>query len=135
MKEYIAVFDSGVGGISVLRHLCAVMPQERFLYFGDSANAPYGTRPTEEIRALTLAAAEKLMARGLKALVVACNTATAAAIEALRERYPDSIIIGIEPALKTACDRFPGKKIGGMATPATLREERFARLLERCGRQ
>ena len=134
MKEYIAVFDSGVGGISVLRHLCAVMPQERFLYFGDSANAPYGTRPTEEIRALTLAAAEKLMARWLMALVVACNTATAAAIEALRERYPDTIIIGIEPALKTACDRFPGKKIGVMATPATLREEKFARLLERCGR-
>ena len=61
--DYIAVFDSGVGGVSVLRHLCRCLPRERFLYFGDSANAPYGTRPTQEIRQLTLAAAEKLMAR------------------------------------------------------------------------
>ena len=130
-KDYIAVFDSGVGGISVLRHLCRELPNERFLYFGDSANAPYGTRPTAEIRDLTLAAAEKLMARGCKALVVACNTATAAAIEDLRRCYPDKIIIGIEPALKIASDRFPGGSVGVMATPATLREEKFARLLQR----
>ena len=129
--DYIAVFDSGVGGISVLRHLRKELPQERFLYFGDSANAPYGTRPTEQIRDLTLAAAEKLMARGCKALVVACNTATAAAIEELRRQYPDKIIIGIEPALKLASDRFPGGTVGVMATPATLREEKFARLLHR----
>ena len=134
-KEYIAVFDSGVGGISVLRHLRRELPKENFLYFGDSANAPYGTRPTEEIRALTLAAAEMLMARGLKALVIACNTATAAAIEALREKYPDTIVIGIEPALKPAADRFPGGAVGVMATPATLREEKFARLLDRFSRK
>ena len=85
-QDYIGVFDSGVGGISVLRHLRRELPNERFLYFGDSANAPYGTRPTGEIRNLTLAAAEKLMERGLKALVVACNTATSAAIEDLRRR-------------------------------------------------
>ena len=130
-NDYIGVFDSGVGGISVLRHLRAELPNERFLYFGDSANAPYGTRPTEEIRALTLAAAQKLMERGCKALVVACNTATAAAIEDLRRRYPDKIIIGIEPALKIASDRFPGSAVGVMATPATLRETKFARLLSR----
>ena len=130
-NAYIGVFDSGVGGISVLRHLRAELPKERFLYFGDSANAPYGTRPTEEIRALTLCAAQKLMDRGCKALVVACNTATAAAIEALRRQYPDKIIIGIEPALKIASDRFPGSAVGVMATPATLREEKFARLLHR----
>ena len=130
-NEYIAVFDSGVGGISVLRHLRRELPEERFLYFGDSANAPYGTRPTEQIRALTLAAAEKLMDRGCKALVVACNTATAAAIEELRRLYPDRIIIGIEPALKIASDRYPGSAVGVMATPATLREEKFARLLHR----
>ena len=134
-KEYIAVFDSGVGGISVLRHLRRELPNERFLYFGDSANAPYGTRPTAEIRDLTLAAAEKLMARGLKALVIACNTATAAAIEALRAKYPDTIVIGIEPALKPAADRFPGGTVGVMATPATLRESKFARLLDRFSRQ
>ncbi len=130
-QDYIAVFDSGVGGISVLRHLRAELPKERFLYFGDSANAPYGTRPTEQIRALTLAAADRLMARGCKPLVVACNTATAAAIEELRKKYPDNIIIGIEPALKIASDRFPGGTVGVMATPATLREEKFARLLRR----
>ncbi|MBQ9762590.1 MAG: glutamate racemase [Oscillospiraceae bacterium] len=131
-NDYIAVFDSGVGGISVLRHLRRELPNERFLYFGDSANAPYGTRPTDEIRDLTIAAAEKLMARGIKALVLACNTATAAAIKDLRLRHPDTIIIGIEPALKMATDRFPGGTIGVMATPATLREGKFARLVERC---
>ena len=130
-NDYIAVFDSGVGGISVLRHLRAELPNERFLYFGDSANAPYGTRPTAEIRDLTLAAAEKLMDRGLKALVVACNTATSAAIEDLRQRYPELIVIGIEPALKIASDRFPGGNVGVMATPATRREKKFARLLHR----
>ena len=130
-NDYIGVFDSGVGGISVLRHLHKELPDERFLYFGDSANAPYGTRPTEQIRALTLCAAQKLMDRGCKALVVACNTATAAAIEDLRRAYPDKIIIGIEPALKIASDRFPGSAVGVMATPATLREEKFARLLSR----
>ncbi|MBQ7416016.1 MAG: glutamate racemase [Oscillospiraceae bacterium] len=129
--DYIAVFDSGVGGISVLRHLRTELPKERFLYFGDSANAPYGTRPTEQIRQLTMAAAEMLMNRGCKALVVACNTATAAAIEELRRCYPHKIIIGIEPALKIASDRFPGGTVGVMATPATLREEKFARLLHR----
>ena len=129
--DYIAVFDSGVGGISVLRELVRLMPQERYLYFGDSANAPYGTRPTAEVRALTLAAAERLMARGCKALVVACNTATAAAIIDLRAKYPDKIIIGIEPALKVAADHFPGGEVGVMATPVTLREEKFDVLLHR----
>ena len=97
IEDYIGVFDSGVGGISVLRHLRRLMPGERFIYYGDSANAPYGTRTKEEVKCLSLAVAEKLMARGLKALVVACNTATSAAIGDLRERYPDLIIVGIEP--------------------------------------
>ena len=130
-NDYIAVFDSGVGGISVLRHLVKLMPQERFLYFGDSANAPYGTKTKEEVKALTFAAAERLMKEGIKALVVACNTATSAAINELRLAYPELIIIGIEPALKLAADKFPGGKLGVMATPMTLREEKFARLMER----
>jgi len=129
-NDYIAVFDSGVGGISVLRQLRSLMPQERFYYFGDSANAPYGTRDTAQIRELTLAAAEKLVKKGIKALVVACNTATAAAITALREKYPDILVVGIEPALKSAATAFPGGTIGVMATPATLREEKFAHLME-----
>ena len=129
--QHIAVFDSGIGGISVLRELVKQMPGEKYLYFGDSANAPYGKRSTEEVRRLTMEAAEMLVDRGIKALVVACNTATAAAINDLREKYPDTIIIGIEPALKVAADRFPGGHIGVMATPVTLREEKFAQQVER----
>ena len=131
-EDYIAVFDSGVGGISVLRQLRKLMPGEKYVYFGDSANAPYGTRPTSEVRALTLAAAERLVeAYPVKALVVACNTATAAGIEKLREKYPDLIVIGIEPALKLAADRHPAGTIGVMATPVTLREEKFDHLVHR----
>ena len=131
-QDYIGVFDSGVGGLSVLRHLRRVLPGERFVYFGDCANAPYGNRATEDVRALTLAAAEHLVnAWPLKALVVACNTATAAAIGALRKKYPDLIVIGIEPALKLAADSFPGGRIGVMATQVTLREEKFDVLLHR----
>ena len=131
----IAVFDSGVGGVSVLRELRRLMPAERFYYFGDSANAPYGRRSTEEVRALTLAAGRKLLIdRDCKALVVACNTATAAAINDLRAAYPDRIIVGIEPALKLACDRHPGGTIGIMATDVTLREKKLAALMERVKR-
>ena len=130
-SDYIAVFDSGVGGISVLRELIKLLPNENYLYFGDSANAPYGEKTTEEVRQLTLAAVENLMDQNIKALVVACNTATSAAIHVLRERYPDSIIVGIEPALKVAADRFPGKRVGVMATPVTLREEKFHHQLDR----
>ena len=129
-EDYIAVFDSGVGGLSVLRQLRRCLPGEKFLYFGDSANAPYGTRAVEEVRALTFAAVERLLPRGLKALVVACNTATSAAIRQLREMYPDLIVIGIEPALKLAAERFPGGRVGVMATPMTLREEKFRELLD-----
>ena len=130
--DYIAVFDSGVGGISVLRHLLRYLPGERFLYFGDSANAPYGSRSTEEVRQLTLAAAKKLTSEyPVKALVIACNTATAAAVQQVRQQYPDLIVIGIEPALKVAADHFPGGRIGVMATEVTLREEKFDTLVHR----
>ena len=133
--SYIAVFDSGVGGVSVLRELRALMPGERFYYFGDSANAPYGKKTTEKVRELTLAAGKKLLEDlGCKALVVACNTATAAAIIDLRESYPDRIVVGIEPALKLACDRHPGGTIGIMATDVTLREKKLAALMERVKR-
>lgn len=128
-RQPIAVFDSGLGGISVLRELVKQLPQEHFIYFGDSANAPYGSRPTEEIRALTMQHAENLFAMGAKALVVACNTATSAAINELRQRYPDRIIIGIEPALKLAVTQFPKGRILVMATDATLREQKFSALM------
>ena len=129
--DYIGLFDSGVGGISVLRHMLRLMPEERYLYMGDSANAPYGTKTKEQVRQLSFAVAEKLIARGIKALVVACNTATSAAINDLRSAYPDLIVVGIEPALKLAADRFPKGNLGVMATPMTLREEKFDLLLHR----
>ena len=133
--SYIAVFDSGVGGVSVLRELRRLLPAERYYYFGDSANAPYGRKTTEQVRELTLAAGRKLLVdRDCKALVVACNTATAAAITDLRAEYPDRIIVGIEPALKLACDRHPGGTIGIMATDVTLRERKLAALMERVKR-
>lgn len=127
----ILVFDSGLGGLSVLRELVQLLPNERYIYFGDSANAPYGSRSTDEVRALTLAAVAAQADRGLKAIVVACNTATAAAISELREKYPDHIVIGVEPALKLAIDRRPGGRVAVMATNVTLREAKFARLMER----
>ena len=135
-EDYIAVFDSGVGGISVLRQLRKLMPAEKYIYYGDSANAPYGSRSTEEVRAFTLAAAEKLTTEyPVKALVVACNTATAAAIEVLRAQYSDLIVIGIEPAVKLAADHFPGGSLGVMATEVTLREEKFDHLMHRFDRE
>ena len=130
--DYIAVFDSGVGGISVLRQLRKLMPEENFVYYGDSANAPYGSRPTEEVKQLSLAVADKLLAEyPVKALVVACNTATAAAIIALREAHPDLIVVGIEPAVKLAADTYPGGNVGVLATEVTLREEKFSNLVRR----
>lgn len=130
-KLPIAVFDSGVGGISVLRELVRQLPQEDFLYVGDCANAPYGDKPTRKVRELTLALFRRLEAVGFKAIVVACNTATSAAIRQLREQYPDMPVIGIEPALKPAVDRHPGGRVVVMATETTLREEKFANLMAR----
>lgn len=130
--DRIVVFDSGVGGLSVLRALIDKMPQENFLYFGDSKNAPYGAKSTQQIRSLTMERIAALTQSGAKAIVIACNTATSAAIEDLRRAYPDKVVIGIEPALKPAADRFPGKQILVMATRATLREEKFSRLMAQC---
>ena len=131
VNDYIAVFDSGVGGISVLRHLLKQLPNERFLYFGDSINAPYGVRPREEVEQLTTAALEKLMTRGLKAFVIACNTATAASIEALLAKFPDLIIEGIEPCVGLAAERHPGGFVGVMATPGTLKSPRVLSMIDR----
>ncbi|NLG37320.1 MAG: glutamate racemase [Clostridiales bacterium] len=125
----IGVFDSGVGGISVLREAMAVLPGERFLFYGDTANAPYGEKPADLIRNLTLRATGELIARGVKALLVACNTATAAGISELRSRY-DIPVLGMEPALKPAMANQPGYVVV-MATPATLHLDKFCTLLSR----
>ena len=119
----IAVFDSGVGGISVLKSLVKVMPNEDFIYYGDSANAPYGTKTLEQVRALTCEHA--------KGLVVACNTATSAAVRILREQYPDVPIVGIEPAVKPAMLFMENPRVLVMATPMTIREEKLKKLMDR----
>jgi len=129
-KLPIGIFDSGVGGISVLIHALTELPQERFIYFADSGNAPYGIKDPAEVRHLTLAAADFIYQKGIKALVVACNTATSAAITHLRERY-DFPVIGMEPALKPAVELGREGKILVMATPMTLREKKFNNLLNR----
>ena len=132
MQRPIGVFDSGVGGISVLRELVALMPNENFIFYGDSKNAPYGTKTLEEVRKLTLADAEYLRSRNVKALVVACNTATSAAIHILRERYQKEIpVIGIEPALKPAVSVKENSRVLVMATPMTLREKKFHNLMQK----
>ena len=127
----IGVFDSGAGGISVLKRLWALMPNEQYLYYGDSANAPYGVRPVKEIRDLTFAAVEHLLDEGCKAIVLACNTATSAAAAELRETYPDVPIIGLEPALKPAALLGDRPTVVVMATPLTLREAKFQALADR----
>lgn len=128
-REPIGVFDSGVGGISVLRELVKIMPNENYLYLGDSLHAPYGTKALEEIRTLTIGNVEKLLDRGAKAVVVACNTATSAAVALLRKKYPKLPLVGIEPAIKPAVLQYPGGRVVVMATPMTLQQEKFQKLM------
>lgn len=123
----IGVFDSGLGGISVLRECVRQLPDEHFLYFGDSRNAPYGEKTKDAVIALTEAAFLRLREKGCKAIVIACNTATSAAAAYLREKYPGDIILGIEPALKPASEK--GGEILVLATPFTLREKKYHDLL------
>lgn len=125
----IAVFDSGLGGMSLLSELIKILPDEDFLYFGDTANAPYGMKSADEVRCLTEKNLEYLLSLGIKAFVIACNTATSAAAAHLREKYRDIPIIGIEPALKpvTLCEGKP--TVAVLATPLTLKGEKFADLL------
>lgn len=126
----IAFFDSGIGGLNVLREAVLLMPDEKYIYYADSRNAPYGIRPKEEVMSLTFEAVERIADQGIKALVVACNTATSIAIDTLREHF-DFPIIGMEPAVKTAVEKHKDKKVLVLATPLTLRENKFHSLLRR----
>ena len=130
-SDPIAVIDSGMGGITVLRKLYKLMPDENYIYFGDSANAPYGIKSKEEIRQLTVDGVEMLMEMGAKAVVIACNTATSAAAAVLREKYPDFPIIGLEPAVKPAALSMEQPIVLVLATPLTLKEEKYLKLVER----
>ena len=134
MKDLIGFFDSGVGGVSVLHEARRLLPNEHFLFYGDSWNAPYGPRPLEEIRALTAAGIGLLLQRDVKAVVIACNTATSAYAEIIRAQRPDMIIVGMEPALKPAHFARHGGQVIVLATDATLRLEKFGRLMAQYGK-
>ena len=125
----IGVFDSSIGGLSVLRALRLELPHEDFLYVDDSGHAPYGERGEAHALARSRDITQSLRAQGIKALVIACNTATAAAVAQLRAEHPDLPIIGVEPALKPALAASRGGRIGVMATRGTLASAKFAALL------
>lgn len=124
----IGMFDSGVGGISVLREAMRQLPAERFVFFGDTKNAPYGTKSREEVLFLSRRAVEMLIGERCKAIVIACNTATSAAAAALRAEHPSLPIIGMEPALKPAQQLHRDGIVLSLATPGTIAGEKYARL-------
>lgn len=130
-RQPIGVFDSGVGGISVLRELIRIMPNEDYIYLGDSKNAPYGTKSLEQVRKLSFHNARTLLGQGAKGLVVACNTATSAAVRLMRGMYPKLPIVGIEPALKPAALQKGHPHVLVMATPMTVQQEKFRQLMAR----
>ena len=126
----IGIFDSGIGGLSVLQALQAELPGERFVYLADNGYAPYGERGDEFVLARTLVVARHLLEQhGIKALVIACNTATAAAVQAVRERYPGMTVVGVEPALKPAIALSRTGHVGVIATRGTVNSTKFQALL------
>jgi glutamate racemase len=132
--QAIGILDSGVGGISVLKHIQTLLPKERLFYVADSLFAPYGNKSAEEIQTRCEKIADFLIEKNVKALVVACNTATAAAISHLRSRY-DLPIVGMEPAVKPAAKATKNGIVGVLATTGTLKSAQFAALLESYGQQ
>lgn len=134
-NQAIGVFDSGLGGISVLRACTALLPHENFIFFGDSANAPYGEKMPEKVRSLTFQAVDGLLRQGVKAVVIACNTATSAAIISLRHAHPSLPIIGIEPAVKPAASAEDSSSVIVMATPLTIKEDKYQKLAAACSNQ
>jgi glutamate racemase len=124
----IGIFDSGIGGLSVLRHVRALLPNEELLYFADAGFAPYGEKPEAVIVERALAIAAFFLRFRIKAMVVACNTATAAAIAALRERYPQLQVVGVEPGLKPAAALTRSGVVGVLATAGTIGSDKFQKL-------
>ena len=129
----IGIFDSGVGGISVLRALREQMPEENVIYFGDQGHIPYGPRPMEQIRDFSEAITNFLLAHDAKLVIVACNTASAAALKHLRDTFPHVPFVGMEPAVKPAAEYTQTGKVGVLATPATFQGALYASVVERFG--
>lgn len=129
----IGVMDSGIGGLSVLRHIRSELPHVPLLYLADQAHVPYGSRSQEEIGRYLLGIARFFLSHKVKLMVVACNTASAAALDTLRHAFPELPIVGMEPAVKPAAAQTKSGKIGVLATPGTFRSGRYAALLNRFG--
>lgn len=127
----IGMFDSGVGGLSILRQVRLLLPAESILYFADQANVPYGPRPMAEIQRFSHAITAFLLERSAKLIVVACNTASAAALHPLREAFPHIPFVGMEPAVKPAAATSQTRLVGVLATPATFQGALFASVVER----
>ncbi len=127
----IGIFDSGVGGLSVLRALVEQLPNENIIYFGDQGHVPYGPRPMEQIQQFSEGITNFLLAQNAKIIIVACNTASAAALKYLREKFSDVQFVGMEPAIKPAAEYTQTGKVGVLATPATFQGELYASVVER----
>ena len=127
----IGIFDSGIGGLSVWREIARQLPQEDTIYFADQIHIPYGPRSLQEIRSFSEAITRFLLERGSKIIVVACNTASAAALKHLRTTFPAIPFVGMEPAVKPAAEMTHTGVVGVMATPATFQSELFASVVER----
>jgi glutamate racemase len=127
----IGVFDSGVGGLSVLRAIRAQVPHESVVYFGDQGHIPYGPRPLEEVQAFSEEITRFLLAKGAKLIVVACNAASAAALHELRRKFSEIAFVGMEPAVKPAAETTRSGVVGVLATPATFQGALYASVVER----
>jgi glutamate racemase len=127
----IGLFDSGVGGLSVLRAIREQLPNENLLYFADQGHVPYGPRPIEEVRAFSEAITRWLLAQGAKMIVIPCNTASAAALHHLRKTFPEVSFVGMEPAVKPAAEQTQTGVVGVLATPVTFQGELYASVVER----
>ena len=133
VQSPIGIFDSGVGGLSVLRVIRQQMPEEDVIYFGDQGHVPYGPRPMEQIQMFSEEITSFLLNKGSKLIIVACNTASAAALRYLRKRFPKTPFVGMEPAVKPAAEHTQTGKVGVLATPATFQGELYASVVERFG--
>lgn len=129
-NQPIGIFDSGIGGLTVLEKIIEIVPNEKYIYYADKKNAPYGTKPKEEVKKYVEEIVEFFISKNVKAIVIACNTATSIAIKDLRKKY-NIPIIGIEPAVKPAIENRENKKVLIMATPITIKEEKLNNLLEK----
>lgn len=127
----LGIFDSGVGGLSVLNAIRQLLPSQPLIYLADQAHVPYGPRPPEEVRSFSISITDFLLSAGAGLVVVACNTASAAALVHLRQVFPDVPFVGMEPAVKPASARSLSKKVGVLATPSTLQGALYASLVAR----